>query len=153
MITEYDYFWLTLATKVAQRSTCIRNQVGCIIIRDNIVLGAGFNSSPVNQKKCIDVGWCYRNKNDIESGTELEKCRASGSHAESNAICYAAKIGFSIDKATLYLVGHNNICTMCRAMIINSGIKRVVIRNLIKDIIEVTPIIDWKKHLIDKESK
>lgn len=116
-----DEYFLEIATVVAKRSTCLRNQVGALIVKDKRILSTGYNGAPRNMAHCLDIG-CIRQQNNIESGTRHEKCRAV--HAEQNAIIQAALYGVSIDSATLYCT--HQPCILCSKMIINSNIKRVV---------------------------
>jgi dCMP deaminase len=138
-----------MADVVSTRSACKRNKVGAIIVKDKYIISTGYNGTPIYQPNCEEIGFCYREKNNIKSGTQLELCRASGSHGEANAISLAAKSGKSTDGATIYVVGHHFICNSCKAMISNAGIIRVVFRKLNGDIEEIIPSRDWTIHPID----
>lgn len=116
-----DKYFLEIASVVAKRSTCLRNQVGAVIVRDKRILTTGYNGAPSNMEHCLDIG-CIRQKNNIASGTHHEKCRAV--HAEQNAIIQAALHGVGIGGATLYCT--HQPCILCAKMIINSKIERVV---------------------------
>jgi dCMP deaminase len=116
-----DEYFLEIATVVAKRSTCLRNRVGAVIVRNKRILSTGYNGAPRNMKHCLEIG-CIRQQNNIESGTRHEKCRAV--HAEQNAIIQAALHGIGIEGATLYCT--HQPCILCAKMIINSNIKRVV---------------------------
>ncbi len=106
---------------VASRSTCLRRQVGAVIVKEKKILATGYNGAPSGLAHCLDVG-CLRDKLKIPSGQRHELCR--GLHAEQNAIIQAAYHGVSIKGATLYCT--NLPCIICTKMIINAGIKRVV---------------------------
>ncbi len=106
---------------VASRSTCLRRQVGAVIVKEKKILATGYNGAPSGLAHCLDVG-CLRDKLKIPSGQRHELCR--GLHAEQNAIIQAAYHGVSIKGATLYCT--NFPCIICTKMIINAGIKRVV---------------------------
>jgi len=106
---------------VASRSTCLRRQVGAVIVKDKKILTTGYNGAPSGLAHCLDVG-CLRDKLGIPSGQRHELCR--GLHAEQNAIIQAAYHGVSIKGATLYCT--NLPCIICTKMIINAGITRVV---------------------------
>ena len=82
----------------------------------------GYNGAPAGLKTCKERGECLRRKLGIASGTRAEVCYAI--HAEQNAIIQAAKLGVSIDGATLYCT--HQPCSVCARMIINAGIQRVV---------------------------
>lgn len=116
-----DEYFLEISEVIAKRSTCLRNHVGAVIVKDKRILATGYNGAPRNMQHCLDIG-CIRQKNNIASGTMHEKCRAV--HAEQNAIIQAALHGVSIDSATLYCT--HQPCILCAKMIINSNIKRVV---------------------------
>ncbi|WP_440952884.1 deoxycytidylate deaminase [Methanococcoides sp. FTZ1] len=116
-----DEYFLEIASVVAKRSTCLRNKVGAVIVRDKRILSTGYNGAPSNIEHCLDIG-CIRQQNNIASGTMHEKCRAV--HAEQNAIIQAALHGVGIEGATVYCT--HQPCILCAKMIINSNIKRVV---------------------------
>lgn len=105
---------------VAKRSTCLRRQVGAILVKDKRVLATGYNGAPSGTAHCLDIG-CLREKNHIPSGERHELCR--GSHAEQNAIVQAATYGIPIRDADLFCT--NLPCSICIKMIINAGIKKI----------------------------
>ena len=107
---------------VATRSTCLRRQVGAVIIKDRRILTTGYNGAPSALAHCAEVG-CIRAAGNIPSGERHELCRAL--HAEQNAILQAALYGISIQGATIYCTTHP--CVMCAKMIINAGMKEVVV--------------------------
>ncbi|HOV14456.1 MAG TPA: deaminase [Spirochaetota bacterium] len=147
---SWDEYFLNIAKAVAERSSCLRNKVGSVIVRDKDIISTGYNGSPQYQKNCIEIGFCYRNTNNIPSGTQLERCRAVGSHAESNAISLAARNGHSTNKSTIYIVGHNFVCNQCKALISNANISRVVLLDTKGKILEYIPDRDWLVHPIDQ---
>ncbi len=116
-----DEYFMELATVVAKRSTCLRNQVGAVIVKDKRILSTGYNGAPRNLPHCLDIG-CIRQQNNIASGTRHELCRAV--HAEQNAIIQAAIHGVSIEGATIYCT--HQPCILCAKMLINADIKKVV---------------------------
>ena len=148
---DWDNYFLNFAEVAASRSSCYRNQVGAVIVRDKDIISTGYNGAPRYQKNCLEMGSCYRDVHDIKSGTQLERCRAVGSHAESNAIALAARNGHSTGGTTMYIVGHSVICNQCRAQIANAGIIRVVQKLPIGDIIVYNPSEDWQVHPVDLE--
>lgn len=147
----WDEYFIQIAETVSKRSTCYRNKVGAVIVKDKEIISTGYNGAPSYQKNCLEIGYCYRDKHNIKSGTSLELCRAVGSHAESNAVVLAAKHGHSTNEATLYIVGHKFICNQCKAIIANSGIKRVIMKTIEGEIKEFFPLEDWKIHPIDSD--
>ena len=115
---------MDMAEKVATWSSCFQEnrQVGAVITRDKRIVTTGYNGAGSGIKSCKEKGECLRRKLNIASGTRQEMCYAV--HAEQNAICQAAKLGISLEGATLYCT--HQPCTICCRMIINSGIKKVV---------------------------
>ncbi len=107
---------------VASRSTCLRRQVGAVLVMDRRLLTTGYNGSPRGLKHCEEVG-CLREKQQIPPGERHELCR--GLHAEQNAIIQAAIYGVSIKGATLYCTHFP--CVLCAKMLINSGISNLVV--------------------------
>lgn len=118
---DTDPYFMEIAHVVAKRSTCLRNIVGAVIVKDKRIISTGYNGAPRNLEHCLDIG-CIRIKQNIESGTRHETCRAV--HAEQNAIIQAALHGMSTDGATLYCT--HQPCILCAKMMINANIKRVV---------------------------
>ena len=116
-----DEYFLEIAFVVSKRATCLRKNVGAVIVRDKRILSTGYNGAPSGLKHCLEIG-CIREQEKIPSGTRHEKCRAV--HAEQNAIIQAAIHGVSIAGATLYCT--HQPCILCAKMLINSDIKRVV---------------------------
>ncbi len=123
-----DEYFLEIAFVVGKRATCLRNNVGAVIVRDKRILSTGYNGAPSGMEHCLEIG-CIRDMEKIPSGTRHEKCRAV--HAEQNAIIQAAIHGVSIAGATIYCT--HQPCILCTKMIINSNIKRVVYATLYPD--------------------
>lgn len=105
---------------VAERSTCLRRQVGAIAVRDKRILATGYNGAPSGLRHCLEIG-CLRDKLQIPSGERHELCRAL--HAEQNVIIQAAQHGISIDGADIYCT--DLPCVICAKMLINAGIKTI----------------------------
>jgi dCMP deaminase len=114
-----DEKYMEMAEAIAFQSTCKRRKHGAAIVNCFGVLALGVNHSPDMEPCQI----CIREKENIPSGTQYEKCRAI--HAEQDAICLAARIGDRLDGTTLYITGCP--CMICARMIVVAGIKRVVI--------------------------
>ena len=121
-MNKWDNRFMDMTNLVSTWSSCIRRQVGAIIVRDKRILTTGYNGAPAGVESCKDKGQCLRINQNIPSGTRQEMCYAV--HAEQNAICQAAKLGLSLDGATLYCT--HQPCTICARLIINAGIKKVV---------------------------
>jgi len=118
---NWDQYFFNIIDFVKQRSTCLRRQVGAVIVKDNHILATGYNGVPSGISHCADVG-CLRAKLNVPSGQRHELCR--GLHAEQNAIIQSAKYGVSITDSTIYT--NTKPCSICTKMIINSGIKEIV---------------------------
>lgn len=117
----WDEYFMEIARLVASRSTCLRRQVGAVMVKDKYILATGYNGTPSGIRHCSEVG-CLREQMNVPSGERHELCR--GLHAEQNAIIQAAKHGVNIDGATLYCT--HSPCIICGKMLINSGVKRIV---------------------------
>ncbi len=148
---DWDEYFINIAKVVSERSSCLRNKVGAVIVKNHDIISTGYNGAPQFQKNCLEIGYCYRNNNNIKSGTQLERCRAVGSHAESNAISLAARNGHSTDMAQIYIVGHTNVCNQCKALISNANIKKVILLTPSGERHEFIPERDWQIHPIDQE--
>ena len=119
---SWDKYFLGIAKLVAERSTCLRRQVGAVIVKDKRILTTGYNGAPSGLAHCDTTG-CLRQKMNVPSGHRHELCRAL--HAEMNAILQAAQYGISLGQSIIYCT--NQPCIICAKMIINAGIKRIVI--------------------------
>jgi len=121
---SFDEYFMKIAKIVASRSTCLRRQVGAVIVKDNHILSTGYNGAPKGFKHCDEVG-CIREKLKIPKGQRHELCR--GLHAEQNAIIQAAVFGVSIKGATIYTTHFP--CSVCMKMLVNAEIKEIVYLN------------------------
>ena len=131
---DKENYYLNIAETVAGRSTCLRRCYGAILVKSDEIISTGYNGAPRGRRNCVDLNYCTREALNIPSGERYELCRSV--HAEANAIISAARrdtLG-----ATLYmvcvapetgaLIPGSTSCSMCRRLIINAGIQRVVIR-------------------------
>jgi dCMP deaminase len=118
---SWEEYFMDITHLVAKRSTCLRRQVGALLVKDKKILATGYNGAPSRVEHCLDIG-CLREREGIPSGERHELCR--GLHAEQNAIIQAAYHGVGIQGATLYCTNHP--CSICSKMIINAGIQRIV---------------------------
>ena len=123
-MNKWDKRFMEMADLVSTWSSCFQEnrQVGAVIVKDNRIITTGYNGAPSGIKSCKEKQECLRRVMQIPSGTRHEFCFAV--HAEQNAIAQAAKLGISVDGATLYCT--HQPCSMCTRIIINSGIERVV---------------------------
>lgn len=132
---DKENYYLDIAQSVLERSTCLRRKYGAILVRNDEVIATGYNGAPRGRKNCVDLGRCTRAELKIPSGQRYELCRSV--HAEANAIISAARkdlLGASLymvckDPATDQLIPDSTSCAMCRKLIINAGISRVIIRD------------------------
>lgn len=141
-------YYLDIAETVIERGTCLRRNFGAIIVKNDEIVSTGYVGAPRGRKNCSDLGFCTREKLQIPRGERYELCRSV--HAEANAIISAARRNM-ID-GDLYLVGKDAktgepvenacCCAMCKRMVINAGISRVIVRNT-KDRYTVYEVKDW----------
>ncbi len=128
-------YYLDIAESVLERGTCIRRNYGAIIVKNDEIISTGYTGAPRGRKNCIDLGYCRREKMNIPRGERYELCRSV--HSEANCIISASRRDM-ID-STMYLVGKDaqtgelvknaTSCAMCKRMIINAGIKTVIVRD------------------------
>ena len=143
-----ENYYLDIAETVLERATCLRRVYGAIIVSNDEIIATGYNGAPRGRKNCTDLGFCSREALNVPRGERYELCRSV--HAEANAIISAARrdcVG-----GTLYLVGRDartgellsdaTSCAMCRRLIINAGLDRVVIRSTETDY-SVVHVEDW----------
>lgn len=122
----WDDYFMEIAHVVAKRSTCLRRQVGCVLVRDRRLLATGYNGPPKGLAHCEDRGGCQRELLGIPSGQRQEICRAL--HAEQNAIIQAAVHGVALHGDVIcYCL--TQPCVTCAKMLINSSVRRIVYRD------------------------
>jgi len=128
-----DRYYLNIAKEVAKRSTCFRRSIGAIIVRDDQIISTGYVGAPRKTKDSFQHGFCLRDKLNIPHGQRYELCRSV--HAEQNAIINAARAGVSLLGGDMFIYGEDYKskkpinafpCFICKKMIINCGLKRVV---------------------------
>lgn len=126
-MNKWDSRFMSLAETVAQWSSCYQENrhVGAVVVKDKRILTTGYNGAPCGIESCAERGVCLRRERNIASGTMQEVCYAV--HAEQNAIIQAAKLGVSLEGATMYVT--HQPCVICTRMILNSGIKKVIYKN------------------------
>jgi dCMP deaminase len=125
--TKWDRRFVEMTDLIATWASCFKpeRKMGCVIVRNKRVLTTGYNGAPAGITPCVERGYCMRRERGIPSGEQGQLCYAV--HAEQNAIVQAAKLGVSVDGATLYVT--YSPCSICAKMIINAGIVRVVYRH------------------------
>jgi len=143
-----ENYYLDIAQTVATRSTCLRKSFGAIIVKNDTIISTGYNGAPRGRKNCSDIGKCIRDELKIPRGERYELCRSV--HSEANAIIAASResmLGATLymaclDSKTGELVSGTNSCAMCKKLIINAGIDKVVIRNT-PDSYNVIEVREW----------
>jgi len=119
----WDEYFMEIAHLVSKRSTCLRRKVGAVLVKERRILATGYNGTPSKITHCSVTG-CLREKLKIPSGERHELCR--GLHAEQNVLLQAALYGISLRDSVLYCT--NQPCIICAKMLINAGIKEVVVK-------------------------
>lgn len=132
---DKNNYYLDICETVLERGTCLRRNFAAIIVKNDEIIATGYTGAPRGRKNCSDIGFCRREQLNIPRGTRYELCRSV--HAEQNAIISARRqdmIG-----AAMYLVGKEvktgqlvknaSPCLLCKRLIINSGIEKVIIRD------------------------
>ena len=143
-----ENYYLDIAETVLERSTCLRRCYGAIIVKNDEIVSTGYNGAPRGRANCVDMGYCSREAMKVPRGERYELCRSV--HAEANAIISASRR--DMVGGTIYLVGRDartgelladaTSCLMCRRMVINAGLEKVVIRRTETEF-EVVPVADW----------
>ena len=143
-----ENYYLDIAETVLERATCLRRVYGAIIVTNDEIIATGYNGAPRGRKNCTDLGFCSREALNVPRGERYELCRSV--HAEANAIISASRRDMA--GGTLYLVGRDartgellgdaTSCAMCRRMVINAGLGRVVIRRTETEY-DVVNVSDW----------
>ena len=151
---QSENYYLDIAQTVAERSTCLRKRYGAIIVKNDVILSTGYNGAPRGRKNCCDLGQCMRDKLNIPRGERYELCRSV--HSEQNAIIAASRdqmLGATlymacIDPADGSLVPGTSSCMMCKRVILNAGIAKVVIRDTKEDF----RVIETSEWITDDDS-
>ena len=145
---DKENYYLDIADTVSERSTCLRRCYGAIIVQNDEIISTGYNGAPRGRKNCADLEYCTREALNIPSGQRYELCRSA--HAEANCIISAARsemLGATLymacrDPKTGNLIPGSSSCSMCRRLIINAGIAKVVTRET-PEKYQVTNVRDW----------
>lgn len=148
MRTDKINYYLDIAETVLERGTCLRRNYGAIIVKNDAIISTGYVGAPRGRKNCIDMGFCVRENLRVPRGERYELCRSV--HAEQNAIINAARedmigsVMFLVgkDSKTGEYVRNASACSLCKRMIINAGIKQIIIRNSKTEHTDID-VIDW----------
>ena len=143
-------YYLDIAQTVLKRGTCLRRKYGAIIVKNDVIISTGYAGAPRGRANCSDLGFCRREQLQIPRGQRYEICRSV--HAEANAIIAASReemLGATLflageDARTGQLIADGTCCNMCRRLIINAGIEKVIIRNTL-DEYTIVNVEDWVK--------
>lgn len=143
-----ENYYLDIAQTVASRSTCLRKKYGAIIVGNDIIISTGYNGAPRGRKNCCDLGYCMRESLNIPRGERYEMCRSL--HAEQNAIIAASPERMQgavlylacIDSKSGQLMGGTCCCQMCKRVVINAGISKVIVRDTAEEF-TVFDVNDW----------
>ncbi len=143
-----ENYYLDIAETVLERATCLRRVYGAIIVKNDEIISTGYNGAPRGRANCSTLGYCSREMLKIPRGERYELCRSV--HAEANAIISASRR--DMVGGVLYLVGRDarsgellsdaTSCSMCRRLIINAGLERVIIRRTPEDFVSI-PVQSW----------
>lgn len=143
-----ENYYLDIAQTVSERSTCLRRRFGAIIVKNDTIVSTGYNGAPRGRANCNDINRCYREELGVPRGERYELCRSV--HAEANAIIAAPRE--QMLGATLYLcctspedgrvLPGTTSCMMCKKLVINSGISRVIVRDD-KENYRAVNVSDW----------
>lgn len=141
-------YYLDIAEATLERATCLRKKWGAVIVKNDEIISTGYNGAPRGRTNCDDLGYCIREKMNIPRGERYELCRSV--HAEQNAIISASRkdmIG-----ATMYMVGKDSktgeyvekssSCSMCKRVVINAGIEKIIVRDNKNEYREIL-VSDW----------
>ena len=143
-----ENYYLDIAQTVAERSTCLRKKYGAIIVKNDTIVSTGYVGAPRGRKNCSDLGRCTRDEMNIPRGERYEMCRSV--HAEMNAIINASREQMldgvmylaGVDAKTGELVKNACCCMMCKRLVLNAGITKVIVRET-KDEFTVYETADW----------
>ena len=143
-----ENYYLDIAETVLERATCLRRVYGAIIVKNDEIISTGYNGAPRGRANCVDMGYCSREAMKVPRGERYELCRSD--NAEANAIISASRR--DMVGGTIYLVGRDartgelladaTSCLMCRRMVINAGLEKVVIRRTDTEF-ETVPVAAW----------
>ncbi len=143
---DWDEYFLNIAKAVSLRATCLRRKYGAVITKGNTILSTGYNGAPRGMEDCMEAGECTRKKLGVPHGQRYELCH--NVHAEANAIISSSSS--ESEGATIYIAGTDcdegeclsEPCMMCKRMILNARIARVVCADGSGGLKAINPL-DW----------
>ena len=152
-----DYY-LNIAQVVSRRSTCLKVLIGAIIVKEDQIIATGYVGAPRHTRSSLEHGFCLRRRLQIPSGTQYELCRSV--HAEQNAIINAARAGVSLLGGDMYIFGEEREsgktifafpCFICKKMIINAGLNRIVVSQPDAERRRISQVDDWAREWLDQD--
>ena len=152
-----DYY-LNIAQVVSRRSTCLKVLIGAIIVKEDQIIATGYVGAPRHTRSSLEHGFCLRRRLQIPSGTQYELCRSV--HAEQNAIINAARAGVSLLGGDMYIFGEEREsgktifafpCFICKKMIINAGLNRIVVSQSDAERRRIFQVDDWAREWLDQD--
>jgi dCMP deaminase len=143
-----ENYYLNIAQTVSSRGTCLRKRFGAIIVKNDVIISTGYTGAPRGRVNCCDRKTCLRDEMNIPRGERYELCRSV--HAEANAIISASReqmLGADLylactDPKTEEIIGGTTSCQMCKRLVINAGIRRVIVRET-EDTYTIYHVEDW----------
>ncbi len=147
---EKEEYYLDIAQVVSKRSTCLKVLIGAIIVREDQIIATGYVGAPRHTRSSLEHGFCLRQKLHIPSGSQYELCRSV--HAEQNAIINSARAGVSLFGGDMYIYGNEREsgatvfafpCFICKKMIVNAGLKRVIVSVPGNERLRIFRVDDW----------
>ena len=155
---EKEDYYLNIAQVVSRRSTCLKVLIGAIIVKEDQIIATGYVGAPRHTRSSLDHGFCLRRKLNIPSGTQYELCRSV--HAEQNAIINSARAGVSLLGGDMYIFGEEREsaktvfafpCFICKKMIINAGLNRIVVSQPGTERYRIFTVADWAQEWRDQD--
>lgn len=126
-----DKMFMDICETVAKRSTCVRGNVGAVIVQEGRIVSMGYNGAPPGLPHCEDVGCSGAVRTPIhgEQGrpdgggkmTYPQGCTRA-THAEVNAVAFAARHGTPCDDAVMYCT--HATCARCAAIVVAAGVRK-----------------------------
>jgi dCMP deaminase len=108
--------YMAMAKQISKLGTCPRKQVGAVITREGRIISSGYNGAPPGQPHC--------------DHSRFEPCQTA-THAELNAVVFAARHGISTERGTLFVT--LSPCLNCSRLLIAAGIVSVFYEERYRD--------------------
>lgn len=115
---DTEHYFMKIAELVKERSTCVKQKVGAVLVKEKHIISTGYNGAPRHVTHCTEETCLRLNLSSLEKSY---LCR--GAHAEENAIAQAAYHGVSTKDAVIYTTHFP--CMSCAKLLINAGIRKI----------------------------